>query len=230
MHSIDNRGCILEQLNVHPHIVELVASLHSSSWFRVGNSCEFIVSAKGGRQGCRFGGKLFNLVYAEAADEARRRLSDEGIVLRVPWWKGAPPNSTDTPWTPNADSRTVPVIDVFFVDDRAYALVASSLATLNSHLAKAVRIINEIFSRYAFEVNYAPGKTEALLVYRGKGSKEAKVSLAKTIDKDNVRTFSVDAGSEAPNIQLRIVQQYKHLGGFVTIDGNLAVEATNRSR
>ena len=40
--EIDSSGCVLEQLNAHPHVIKLVASLHTYSWFRVGESEEHL--------------------------------------------------------------------------------------------------------------------------------------------------------------------------------------------
>ena len=60
---VDRDGCIFKRQGLKPRILELVNSLHSGSWFKVGNEC------KGCRQGCRFGGKLFNLIYADALVE-----------------------------------------------------------------------------------------------------------------------------------------------------------------
>ena len=58
--DIDSNGCILDQLQAHPHIIQMVSSLHTKSWFQFGSAADVLVVEKGGRQGCRFGGKLFN--------------------------------------------------------------------------------------------------------------------------------------------------------------------------
>eukprot|EP00973_Karenia_brevis_P044961 6225913-Karenia_brevis.AAC.1 len=64
--DIENNGSVLHQLGCHPHIIELLRSLHSNTWFKHGDCEEAIISRKGVRQGCRFGSKIFNLLYGKA--------------------------------------------------------------------------------------------------------------------------------------------------------------------
>jgi hypothetical protein len=126
--SIDSNGCVFTQLKVHPRVIELMSSLHTKSWFCVGEGdAGHMIVEKGGRQGCRFGGKIFNTCYGVALYEFRDLLRVHGVETRIRWdsnmsiWQ-APGQST---------SDSVPFVDVTLVDDEAIIITASVPATLN---------------------------------------------------------------------------------------------------
>eukprot|EP00973_Karenia_brevis_P074754 10388545-Karenia_brevis.AAC.1 len=116
--EIDNHGSVLEMIGCHPHIRELLRSLHTGTWFKHGSCEDTIVTRKGVRQGCRFGGKIFNLLYGRALHQAQVKLKEQGIKLVLK-------NAVDfTPWATeqtglNMSRTTTCVIDCTFVDDEA---------------------------------------------------------------------------------------------------------------
>eukprot|EP00973_Karenia_brevis_P046073 6382332-Karenia_brevis.AAC.1 len=61
---IDSEGSILSQWEIDPTALALIADLHNGSWCRVGQMETILVTAKGGRQGCKFGSIVFNSAYA----------------------------------------------------------------------------------------------------------------------------------------------------------------------
>eukprot|EP00973_Karenia_brevis_P041248 5707776-Karenia_brevis.AAC.1 len=173
-HEIDTSGCIFEQLGAHPHIIRLLASLHTHSWFRFGNSEKYIVVERGGRQGCRFGGKIFNMVYAKVLGIIRQRLTDLGIILKVARLPGA------APWhcaNKQATTTETPVVDITFVDDEAIIITASRPTSLKINISKVVQVVVEVFEDFAMHVNFKRGKTEALVCFRGPGTKKCKASI-----------------------------------------------------
>ena len=140
--DIDSNGCILDQLQAHPHIIQMVSSLHTKSWFQFGSAADVLVVEKGGRQGCRFGGKLFNFAYAKALAEVPAKLDKAGIILHLRFADGAPPwGGASFPC-----NSSVPIIDVVFVDDAAAFVFAGSPATLTRHVHAAVRVFYDVFS------------------------------------------------------------------------------------
>ena len=65
-------GSMLERAGAEEHLLDLLRSLHSGSWFAV-QGCEDVLRVeKGGRQGCKFGGVIFELCFAVAQDELRK--------------------------------------------------------------------------------------------------------------------------------------------------------------
>ena len=81
--EIDCYGSLLEELGVDPKVVALIASLHTGSWFQYKDLDTVILSIKGGRQGCKLGSIVFNMVYARALYSVRYKLKKQGIGLVV---------------------------------------------------------------------------------------------------------------------------------------------------
>ena len=89
----------------------LIAALHSGSWFRYGECPSVAETRQGGRQGCKLGSTVFNVLYAEALVRLQNKLLEEGFVARV-FCPSQPfdPESCDT-------GSVVPIIDIVYVDD-----------------------------------------------------------------------------------------------------------------
>ena len=52
---------VLQAAGVDEITQELLRSMHTGSWFKVGTHPDTVRVSKGGRQGCKFGGIIFNL-------------------------------------------------------------------------------------------------------------------------------------------------------------------------
>ena len=200
--------------------------MHTHSWFTVNGSSEHLIVGKGGRQGCRFGGVLFNLSYAKALKTLYQRASEEGIVLMIRHRPGAAPGAETSEEIPSED---VPVFDVTFVDDEAIVITAAVPSTLSRKFSRAVQLLIEVFDHYGMTVNWKPGKTEAIIVYRGK---KAKDEAAKLVGQDGARTFVIPKECQGVDeqswIRVNVVAQYKHLGSTINGSGNLVPEARQR--
>eukprot|EP00973_Karenia_brevis_P022062 3034085-Karenia_brevis.AAC.1 len=49
--DIQATGGLLESLGIEPHVVELIRSLHTDTWYKYSDLETVIVASKGGRQG-----------------------------------------------------------------------------------------------------------------------------------------------------------------------------------
>ena len=77
------------------------------------------------------------------------------------------------------------------------------------------------------DINWKPGKTEAIIVYRGIGATSAKQGLA---ERCSVRCFHVPgACSNDPDVFVNVVSSYKHLGSIIDETASYVPEANNRS-
>jgi hypothetical protein len=228
-----NNGAVLAEINVHPHVVALLASMHTKSWFQVGGSTEYLVVHKGGRQGCRFGGIIFNLSYAKALKIFYAKVNAEGIPARFRYEPGAAPGNDDVP--PGRAGEAI-VFDVTFVDDEAIVITASVPVTLIGKLKRTISLLVETFDHYGMTINWKPGKTEAMIVLR---RKKAKAEKSKLANNEHKRTLTVTRKSkrlprktprEETEIGVNVVSSYKHLGCIVDASRNLVPEARNRER
>ena len=83
--DILTNGPFLQQIGIPSEYVELMTSLHSSSWFTYGKLRSALVTRKGGRQGCKLGDLIFNLVYERALTELREKLRGTGAIMNLDW-------------------------------------------------------------------------------------------------------------------------------------------------
>ena len=78
--QIDREQPVFNRAGVDPDVVTLLTSLHESSWFAAQDSESFLVASRGGRQGCKFGAKVFNVVYSELSTKST---GDKGLRASV---------------------------------------------------------------------------------------------------------------------------------------------------
>ena len=218
-------GCIMERLQAHPHIVTLMASLHTSSWFKSDpDSNDVMVVRKGGRQGCLFGAKIFNMGYAKALQEIADVLLAENVHLRIHYNPAAPV------WSPScgAPLAAADVVDITFVDDEAMMITACSPRQLQKSVNLLLSALQTTFDKYKMTVNWSKGKTEALMCYRGKHAKQCKTNLVLD-DGSSGYSLPPCVKEATGKSHLVVSQSYKHLGGYITVSGNLVVEARHRA-
>ena len=66
-------------------------------------------------------------------------------------------------------------------------MTSSVPSTLRKHICIAVSRLHAILNKYGMTVNFEPGKTEAIVVYRGKKALEQKQRLLKPTGSRNLR-------------------------------------------
>ena len=180
---IDDTGGLLLAAGADGSVVELVASLHSGSWFQLPNDDKYIVSIAGGRQGCKLGALIFNAIYSVALARVRAELCKYDIMLHVK--KRRVEALLVRRWCP-----------AFVLQGLAFAMIASTKlsrsrmlttrpSTLLRHRRKVLmasipvlmRHVCQVFMYFGFKINWKPGKTECFLTLRGKHSEAQKQKL-----------------------------------------------------
>ena len=136
-----DQGCAFDQWGVDPKVTRLVNSLHARCWATDSGADSFIVSAFGGRQGCKLGAIIFNAAYSLALKVLHARLRAAGIVFRVQCEAGAfwQSSSSETRFQwhcPDGGGIDgfVDTLDATFVDDEAIILVASAPKVLHDSI------------------------------------------------------------------------------------------------
>ena len=217
---LQQQGTIFEQLNIDPVIAKLVAYLHDGTWFVLEQSSGKVIKTRlGSRQGCRFGGLVFNLLYAVALRDVRQQCSALGLCLNFQFPKRCPPwnvASTDgTLWEPYE------MLDVTFVDDEAFMLMADSCDDILRDGAILLDVLQATLPKYGMTINWEPGKTEALVLFRGYRSRKILAELPRH-PKTDQRVL------KASLAQCVITRCYKHVGTHVNTCGNLSDEVAYR--
>ena len=167
------KGPFLEQIGVDAPVVDLIRSLHSCSWFSYGSLTSAIVTRTGGRQGCKLGDLVFNLVYERALRDVRQQLREAGIIASVPlaqscpfWCSDHHPDILAPVWDSDHDgTHRAELFDATYVDDEAIFMCARSAKNLDRSIDVALSILIKVFNRFHLNINWARGKSEAMLKY-----------------------------------------------------------------
>ena len=124
-------------------------------------------------------------------------------------------------------SKALPAVDVFtpltYVDDVAIhaATEASEALTV---LAVVAQKVYDVMVRHGMRPSLGPGKTEGMVSYQGKGSRQCRRDLEK--GEQPMLAFRTDhAGPQA----LRLVRSYKYLGAMIEDNENLLPEIRIRT-
>ena len=173
------------------------------------NDSKFIVTNTGGRQGCKLGALLFNLVYSIALRRVRDTLVSAGIIVHLRaqnpcFWTGS---SSEVSFAPALG--TLPLVEITYDDDEAVTLSASSPAALRRACTTLISTLTAVFRSLGLVVNWKPGKTEAFMVFRGKNAGNER---RKLVNEEHCKiSLPADAGANS----LRIVRQYVHRARYV---------------
>ena len=220
-HTIIERPPLLQDLGCSDEVIAMVRSLHSCSWFKIFEHTMALRVDRGGRQGCPLGAMLFNMCYAAALAEIQHDMLSAGCVLTLPT---ASPLEVFRGTHPDAPAAE-PVAEATYVDDNVFMLEATSPTLLDKSIETLTRAICTRFRQHGLKVNFSAGKTEAMLVYRGR---HAHRFYAKRRDEQGNEVIMLPEG--APAKFMHVVRVYKHLGGIVTANGSLQEEAARRTQ
>ena len=200
--------------------------MHTGAWFKLQGDDKAILTLTGGRQGCKLGGLVFNLIYSVALKKVRKQLMMAGIALQIgprskkPFWAS---DGCNFAWDSSAGGASDHAcVEVTYVDDEAIMLAATSPSTLLKAIDVLMKVLLDTFTAFGFHINWSAGKTEGFVVFRGKGASTEKRKLFAT---SNAKIKLPDnAGAD----NLRIVQHYKHQGSTIGSDGSCAADVPIR--
>ena len=100
--------------------------------------------------------------------------------------------------------------------DDTCVLLAGDSGTIDSRVAVAFSVMHQVMQRHGLTPTYGPGKTAAMITYRGKDS--ARYHRRWYSERKPVLPCLVEHGK---SIELEVVLTYKHLGSIVDGDSLL---------
>ena len=126
-----------------------------------------------------------------------------------------------------------------FVDDDCLILMAPTPGILDRGIAVLLELLLLTFNAMDLKINWAKGKTECMVQYRGKGATQHrmqwktddgyKIRLPGKCDHtDGVRRRIMRKRQAADKHYLLIVSNYKHLGVHICIDGSDVQDARHK--
>ena len=117
-------------------------------------------------------------------------------------------------------------------------VVAAVPKTMSTKFAFVVNSLRRCFHKYALDINWKAGKTEGILMWRGKRARTEKLKLRKANGRQTFpvgrkrrrhRRKSASDGLDQA-VDVGIVKQYKHLGGIIEENGSMFPEVRNRCK
>ena len=183
-------GAVTSEMERHHR--EVLRAAFRSSGFLMRSQSTVYRTRSGTRPGDSIADTLFALVFAEAIQELRLRLSHAGLLRDV-----------------NGGKPAFPV----WADDSVLPMAFSTAAELSNALPLVASIVHCTLECRAMSLNYGAGKTEALLHLSGPNSATVRRRL---LGRTRVVPFT---GSRGDVHELRLCQRYAHLGTVITERG-----------
>ena len=155
--------------------------------------------------------------------------------------KSDPPNPViawngERTFSPNGDpaldrdaARQTRLGDIIWADDLASCVQCDQAEVLPGILATETGCVADAFAQHGLTVSYGPGKTAAICVLRGPGSRAARRRVFGSCSKKGNSTLCVLRESQAPD-QLPLVFSYRHLGVLQNAEGSMRDELQQRIR
>ena len=188
------------------HAEYLLSDLFKATFFQVDGVDEVALTTRGTRPGDPVGDILFNMLMTVMLEEITSYIK---VHTEAKWQGDAKPQ------VELHSARDIPDhgwCEVAFVDDLAVLLKAPTQQDLDKIIEVAFQAVCVVAGKRGLQLNMEAGKTEVLRAFVGKGAKQAKQQMLLT-------NFTMPLEVEGDVKHLRVVQSYKHLGGWVHADG-----------
>ena len=200
------------------HLSALIAAIHTGSWFSIALADSLWESWSGSLAGSSLGDLVFLLAFSVVMRDVNSELHSQDLITSVPTAAAPPLRAQDLSEPPQLP-EAVPLESVEYMDDVVVPIFAVAEAIV-SKVAVVASCVHGVFARYALKVNFAPGKSEALMVFRGEGAKASEQALHHTAGS------SIPLRHSAHGVALRVVRDYRHLGSRVDLAENLHADLT----
>ncbi len=192
-----------------------IADWHVRTWFCVAGGSRKCFTSSGTRPGDPLADEVFCFSFAVLLFRVRTQLAGIGISLSVAQSAGGVFGEMQE------SCEDVPPLA--YMDDVVLLIEADTGVEVLQSIEIAASTFVVVGRSFGFDVNFAVGKSEALVINVGEGVMEARAQL-------RLFELSLDGAPAVPCLPLtgggylRIVQEYKHLGMWQSTTGHLARE------
>ena len=195
---------LLAEMGAPSSLIRLVRDIHAETWCSLPNR-KYLHTHRGTRPGSPLADIIFHVLMAAVAKDVDAWILEHRVHLPV---------------LPTLDDAFPSIL---WADDVAIPLATEKAEDLVPLLLDLLRTVREALHARGFLLNFACGKTNAVVSFRGTGASELRQTY-QLIDQPGVCCRFVD-GEES---WLHFVPTYKHLGTFFTSDHGLEVELSVR--
>ena len=190
------------------------------TWFRFEQGATVTQTGIGTRPGDNLADIIFSFVFARVLHQIRCQVEDCQALTELPWH----PEMLNNVWAVECQScDSVSILDTTWMDDAAFVLRHSGAQALVDHLGQTAGALLDSCLGRALLPNLDSGKTEAVVSLQGKHSR----SLRARLFRDDPAVIPAQSNLW-PGAHIRLVSQYKHLGGIIHHTGSLLREVKFR--
>ena len=200
---------------------EMTCEALQHTWFRFQQGTTVTQTGIGTRPGDNLADIIFSFVFARVLHQIRQCIADHQALTELPWH----PDMLDNLWEVTDPSReTLTVLDSTWMDDAAFVLRHANAHSLIGNLKFAAGALLDSCLGRALLPNLDRGKTEAVVSLQGSGSRALRAQLFR----EDLPTIPADSRLW-PDAHVRLVAQYRHLGGVIHHTGELQREVKLRT-
>ena len=198
------------------HAHRMMIDMFSGTHFQMKGVANPVATFRGTRPGDPVADVLFNMVFRLIVLDARTKFQGSHNMPFL----GSPEICRNLAQV--ADMPPSGFTEVTFVDDIAYALHAPCAEQVVTALQTVASCLHDAATSRGMQLNYAAGKTEAMIFCAGPGSRAVKKQLWHDY------AGSLPIVTEHGTQTLRLVHSYKHLGSFLQCQAVVHKDATYR--
>ena len=201
---------VLTDLDVPPIWEAMLAELHTNTWFSTASRQELVRTQGGTRPGSPCADIVFSFLFLKVITGIRQQLYADGLLIEVDWTGS---KSLFPRVMPNATELTL--FETIWADDLAVMFASPDASQIVVKAERIATLIVDGCMRYGLKPNFGKGKTELMLVVRGKNS----VKTRRQLFENSHPQIKLHVQS-LPDCHLSIITKYTHLGGHLTIAAN----------
>ena len=180
--------------------------IHRSTWFQLDPDHDQVVTTdRGTRPGSPLADLGFNLLMSRIMHQL-----GEGLQLLHDYVQGCDQLGTHIP-------------PISWVDDLAIPLTTTAPHKMIPLIQDVVALLHTTFNAHGMTMNFETGKSEAVVMYRGKGANVCRTALF-----DAEATPCIVTATNTHILSLKVVAAYRHLGARFTMNADGEAEVTSR--
>ena len=208
----------MKEAGVPPFQEELTAEFHQGTWFATPHLSSLVQTSAGSRPGDPYADLVFNFLFRQVLLSVKDDLESIGLVFQLDWC------GVKTPFPLKEHGcETDSVLESAWADDLALMIRASEATDIVKRVQVATSILIDACCSSGLAPNFSAGKTEALLMIKGKGS----VGVRREIFSQQEPFIEVQS-RHVGETRLRVITQYTHLGGILHVSASDHVELFRR--
>jgi len=181
-------------------------SVYFNTWFTQESLPHAVSTCKGCMAGMTFADVVYALCFAPLLKSLRHALVDNSIYAFC--HHGSPSTKTFLHEAAYADDVIIPCF--------------CKAVNVIPNMVLAAQLASGIFNVYGLALNFKPGKSEVLPLFLGKSAKQQKLFLQSCSN-------AISLAPIVPNVMLRFVSSYKHMGTTFSVNHDSKAEVAIRS-